>query len=165
MKLGIAILLITIPSIYSQLYAIASGGASGGTGSAGSCCCPGYLRFAGRAALNCNCNSNQAGGGCCCPCPGQSVSQFSYGGYGAASSPQTFILNACVPACCPDSMSGAIPVNTYSSTQASTSANLGTMLGGGSVLGVNPLLGYYGMMARRNLMMGPMMGPMLNMFG
>ncbi|KAL6737624.1 hypothetical protein Aduo_011251 [Ancylostoma duodenale] len=111
---ALLLILAFVPALSAQLFAIASPGfgmnAGAGCGNAG------YLRFAGRAAINCG-NNNPIGtggfgigmggfgGAPCCPCPG-TYGTFPLAGGFAATTPQTVILNACVPACCNTGVAG-----------------------------------------------------------
>ncbi|KAK6750973.1 hypothetical protein RB195_002754 [Necator americanus] len=88
---SLLIVLALVPAISAQLFAIANPGQT----SRSTVGCPGYLRFAGRAAIG----SAACGGAACCPCPGTGLPLI-----GAAA--PTFILNACVPACCPTGIVG-----------------------------------------------------------
>ncbi|EYB81003.1 hypothetical protein Y032_0395g656 [Ancylostoma ceylanicum] len=103
---ALLLILAFVPALSAQLFAIASPGGGMNAGGAIGCGNTGYLRFAGRAAINCGNNNAVGMGGYgaapCCPCPGAptQVGAWPWLGGMAATTPQTVILNACVPACC-----------------------------------------------------------------
>ncbi|CAJ0603976.1 unnamed protein product [Cylicocyclus nassatus] len=98
MNAQLFILLAFLPALLAQLYGIANPGMGMGGGATG---CNGYLRFAARAGIRPYGFGMGGSIPMACPCPGAGSSAYNVWP-SSLTTPANVILNACVPACCPN---------------------------------------------------------------